>query len=199
MIQKYLEFKQTFKTTYLFKQEIYLFIYIRTRIYKTSKNFIQNFYLSIHHPFPNPPRSTTLVEAGSVTISVTWEFAKTHERGSNQSEGINKRKERSISMVGILLSSRLTSSPSPTTNTDLLLRGRPSTNTGENICRACWSPHLTTRKNRSPRVYLDCARRVTHPVCRRHTSFFISRAQEYPSLHDGSHFPPLSDVDNVPR
>lgn len=45
-------------------------------------------------------------------------------------------------MVGILLSSRLTSSPSPTTNTDLLLRGRPSTNTGENICRACWPPPI---------------------------------------------------------
>lgn len=116
--------------------------------------------------FHGAPISTTLVEARSVTISFTWEFAETRQRGSNQSKGINKRKgkerkgfrDRFRRWVLLLLSS-----PTDTLPILLIQTCLYTLCTGswpfqheygrENICRAYWAPsHLTTRKNRSPKV-----------------------------------------------
>lgn len=106
-------------------------------------------------------------------------------------------------MVGILLSSRLTSSPSPNTNTDLLIRASHGIAPAriqarisvEHAGPPIWQPVKTVLLGYILTVHgalLTLCAAVTH-----HFSYLP--AQEYPNLHDGWHFPPLSDVDNVPR
>lgn len=117
--------------------------------------------------FHGAPISTTLVEARSVTISFTWEFAETRQRGSNQSKGINKRKgkerkgfrDRFRRWVLLLLSS-------PTDTLPILLiqaclytlctgiAAVPTRIRAREYLSSILAPpsHLTTRKNRSPKV-----------------------------------------------